>query len=255
MTDKLIMLSGPIGSGKSTVANILTVKYGFKELLFAAPLKKIALAMGFTYNSVYGTQYDKIAIHPYYGISAREFLQKFGTEICRAHMPSVLPSMCKPTPWIACMDLELRLHSSVVISDGRFLDEAEFVNKRGGKIIKIVRDNNTSNIGTTETKAHASETDMAQIKPDHILINDGTLEQLETKVHDLVIKMYPDITKSWTYKFGVIKYFFMNRTDKFNTVKNFITNCITYCMTNMSRDEYTLFAIVCICGIHSMLKP
>jgi hypothetical protein len=81
----IIALCGPAGSGKSTVANHLIEKYGAKRYGFATPLKEmVKKALDFTDEQVYGTQEQKEAVDPRYGHSPRWFLQRIGTEGCRA---------------------------------------------------------------------------------------------------------------------------------------------------------------------------
>lgn len=89
----IIGLTGKKGSGKTTVAKYLEFKYEFQEYAFADPLKKIAMIFGFSEQEVYGTQEDKARINPELGISAREFLQKFGTEICREQLSVIFPTL------------------------------------------------------------------------------------------------------------------------------------------------------------------
>lgn len=79
-----IALMGPAGAGKTTVANYLEERYGARRFGLAGPLKEIAKrVMAFSDEQLYGTQEQKEAIDPRYGMSARTFLQKLGTDGCR----------------------------------------------------------------------------------------------------------------------------------------------------------------------------
>lgn len=167
----IIGITGRIGSGKSTLANEL-VKAGFKEYSFAKPLKEIAEIFGFEPNTLYGTQEEKLQIHPFWNISSREFLQKLGTEVFRETLPKVLPAMnLKYSVWIQLFLLELqknRLHlgaKNYVISDVRFLDEAKAIKENGGFIVKTYRKGQS-------LSNHKSEAEIDLIKEDFFLNND-----------------------------------------------------------------------------------
>ncbi len=186
MSKNLILIVGNIGAGKSTAATYLNKSYGFQELMFAEPLKLCAIALGFDRKDVYGSQEDKLKVHPVYGITAREFLQKFGTDLCRDKLKEILPTMCDPTLWITCMKNNLTKYENAVISDGRFLDEAKFVKDNGGVILRINRDNLQRE--TVEHK-HISEIEQSQIKADYEIENTGDLNNLRREL-DKFMNLY-----------------------------------------------------------------
>lgn len=118
----VIGLCGPAGSGKSTVAKHLEDKYGAVRYGFATPLKEmVKRALDFSPQQVYGTQEEKEAIDPRYGHSARWFLQRIGTEGCRAVFGDDF--------WTKqCVDMIWRQNPVfAVIDDMRFLNEANAV--------------------------------------------------------------------------------------------------------------------------------
>jgi dephospho-CoA kinase len=182
----IILLIGTIGSGKSTAADYLKT-LGFTEYTFAAPLKKIGEAMQFTTRELYGTQADKAAINAFWGISAREFLQQFGTEICRQALPAAIPNMNmnRRTVWARIMEKNIQdaiQHKrNIVISDGRFLDEAALVKEYGGLIIKLERP-------YAIASNHASETELCSIKADCVIQNTGTIRDLHRNLDKYVGK-------------------------------------------------------------------
>ena len=139
----LIGITGKIGSGKSTACAYLTDNHSFVEYMFAKPLKDIAVILGFESNKVFGTQEEKLQINDFWGISAREFLQVFGTEICRDFLPKALPNMQfnNSTLWVRLFE-KFYLNNrdkNIIISDVRFQDEVDIIKKYGGIIVKIER--------------------------------------------------------------------------------------------------------------------
>ena len=189
----LIGICGEIGSGKSTIADYLK-SCGFDEYSFAKPVKDLAMAMGFTYKEVWGTQKEKITKNKYWGISGREFLQKFATQIGRELMPKIIPNMDmgkSNSPWIRLFEIywnELLNnnglhHSNLVVSDVRFPDEAKSIQEQGGYIIRIIRPGLIKN-GVEHT--HKSETNIDKIDVDAVIINDKSKEELFNIIEKLI---------------------------------------------------------------------
>lgn len=166
----LIGIVGLLGSGKTTLANYLVERYAYQEYSFSSPIKSIAMIFGFTYEQLYGTQAQKSAIHPELGVSAREFLQKFGTEIGREYLPTLMPTFCiKRGLWI---DMFLRNYDKTidtVVSDVRFVNEAKAIKELGGVLIYAKRDHHRS---FDVESFHLSEQEIAQIECDFTIDND-----------------------------------------------------------------------------------
>jgi hypothetical protein len=196
MSSKLIMLVGGIGSGKSTAADIM-YKYGFEEDMFSAVLKEFAISIGFTHTQTYGTQEQKLAINEFWGISAREFLQKFGSEVCRNALPNDIPNMKMNdrTLWARVIEQNIDRFPLLVLSDGRFPDEAKLVKDHDGVIIRLTRkctcdvrcDGPCINVVGAHGD-HVSETSMIDITADYHICNDGSLEELEQSLIQVLIQ-------------------------------------------------------------------
>jgi hypothetical protein len=185
---KIIGITGKIGSGKSTIARYLAEKCGYEEYSLATPLKEIARIFGFTDRQLYGTQQEKLEIHKYWGISARHFMQKFGTEICRNQLPLAIPEMkIDSAVWIDLFKIKFENEPKrYVISDVRFLDEASLVKDLGGIIIKTVRDHpRTSGV----IHAHSSESEQDKINPDFILNNNILSFEEAEKLVDAILSL------------------------------------------------------------------
>ena len=191
----LILLTGEAGSGKSTAAYIL-YKYGFYEECFADPIKEFAISIGFEHEEVYGTQEQKLKINKFWGISGREFMQKFGSEVCRDYLPKVLSNMNfnGRNLWARAMEEKIITNPLLVISDGRFKDEAKLVKDYGGIIIKLVRQTNTNNVNYNY-KQHKSETGIQEIVPDFTINNDRSIEELEYQILNILKKTYFYLSK------------------------------------------------------------
>jgi len=168
-------ISGIIGSGKSTVANIL-MAHGYRQLAFANPLKDIAAYLfNLNRSMLEGDTPEsrswreiKLPGSPY---TPRFILQKIGTEIFRDFDENI---------WLNV--IRKQLYGKVVITDARFLNELEFVKEHGIKTIQIIR----PDIPIQEN-AHVSETQhMLFGSFDHVLVNEGSLGDLGNKVRALV---------------------------------------------------------------------
>jgi len=174
---KIIGLMGLKGSGKSTGSNYLIDKYQYTEVAFADPLKKACQELFlFTDDQLYGTQEQKEADDPrWFNCSPRTVMQFVGTELLRNNLDKIMPGLGNDMfthHFKLWYDAKYRSDPNcrVVISDVRFLNEAECIKNMGGTIIKIIKDDLASN------DVHSSETGQNNIPYDHIIHNTGTLD-------------------------------------------------------------------------------
>lgn len=177
-----IGLGGFARSGKDTVADVLVNEYDFQRVAFAAKLKQMMLALDpqimVTRSTRWGTvevptRYsdyldehgpEKSKEHP----EVRRLLQVFGTEVMRQQFGTDV--------WV---DLALEgksVDEDWVITDARFLNEAEAVKARGGFMVRVNRP------GVEPPNLHASEVEMIDYPFDYIIENDGSLADLSDKV-------------------------------------------------------------------------
>jgi hypothetical protein len=192
----LIGIVGEIGSGKTTVAEYLIEKYKFNEYHFASPLKQIALAMGFTQTQVYGNQEQKLEKNEHWGISAREFLQKIGTDFGRNILPDMIPNMNmgdSGSPWIRLFEIQWNKickeneYPTLIVSDCRFPNEVDSIKERGGYIIKISR---PAEPREGAEHKHTSETGISSLYHDVFIVNDDTKEQLFERIEYVMMKLF-----------------------------------------------------------------
>ncbi len=123
----IVALHGRPGSGKTHIAKQLE-KYGFVRLSFAEPLKQIGMILGFTEKEMYD---DKTCVNKLWGITGREFLRKFGTEIGQDSINQHLPKM--RNLWTRLLEKKMialiAQHKNVVIDDLRFSWEFDMLRK------------------------------------------------------------------------------------------------------------------------------
>ena len=107
-----------------------------------------------------------------YHLTVRQLMQYFGTEICQTYFGKDI--------WI---NATMRNATEfTIVSDCRFIKEAETIKNNGGCIVYVNRPN-------TEFGQHQSEKEMSKMVKskmyDYIIENDGTLEDLFDKINKL----------------------------------------------------------------------
>ena len=186
---KIIGIVGKIGSGKTALADFLKEMYEYSEIAFSDPIKEIAMVFGFEERQVFGSQEDKLELHEFWGISGREFLQKFGTDIGRDVLGKIMPTL--QDPWVNIVRQRLqKADGLIVVSDVRFLDEAKIIHQEGGILIRLVRDvdlEKGSVLLDKDMKAHASEKEQEEIIADYTILNNfDTLEGLYNEMGNIL---------------------------------------------------------------------
>ena len=128
-------------------------------------------------------------------LTPRWVLQYWGTEVCRRAFHDDI--------WIASLENKLRNSKDhVVISDCRFPNEIQSIKDAGGMIVWVKRGelpawydlaisaNQGNNYALQELKMmkiHASETSWVGTDFDHVIDNDGTINDLFQTVENLII--------------------------------------------------------------------
>lgn len=147
-----------------------------KTYHFADYLKKICVDLfDLTPRQVYGTDADKNTDTPY-GMTAREFLQHFGTNIMR---------QIKDTVWIDYTIKTILEENSEIalIPDVRFPNEVVAIKNAGGYVIRLVRDNSQS---THKTESALDEDNFNWDTFDHIIYNEQcSISELKNKVLEI----------------------------------------------------------------------
>lgn len=160
----LIALTGYAGSGKSTVAEYLESRHGYRRIRFADPLKDM-LKAGFGLTDAHVNGALKGEVLPVLGgRTPREAMQTLGTEWGR--------DIIHPDLWILAWRARVEASDrGVVVEDLRFVNEANVVNRYGGEIWRIKRPG-------TRAGEHVSEREMDNIQPRALITNDGAVDEL-----------------------------------------------------------------------------
>jgi len=177
----IIALTGMKRSGKDTCAAYFEENYGFINYKFAGAIKRAVADIFLCEDDWINGKY-KETTDPKWGISMRKAQQAIGTDLFRDRLPELYPefnSLIGKAIWVKRFQYWFELQRSdtnVVISDLRFLNEAETVRKMGGIIIRVNREDSASN------DHHPSETEMSKIIPDHTVENNSSILDLYTSL-------------------------------------------------------------------------
>ena len=183
----IISITGKIGSGKDTIADIImqyTPYHDWEIKKFAGKLKDIAeILSGVPKINFEDQEFKKQDMGPEWGMTYRDLLQKLGTEAMRNGLHENV--------WVNALFADYHFNieedeqmPNWLITDCRFPNELEAVKTHKGITIKVIRDSGNT-IGTT----HASETALDDYTEwDYIVDNNGSLEDLKTQVLSILEK-------------------------------------------------------------------
>jgi len=184
MTGKIIAICGEKRSGKDVLAKHISDKYGYTRLAFADPLKNIVkiifdfndIQVGIDETNCCGTEKD--TIDERWGVSPRQALQFFGTEIFQNNIQQLIPDINKDF-FANTLIKKIKENNTYVISDIRFLHEYEKLKTLDLTIIRVIRPNNCINIDN-----HVSEQEFKKIPYDIEIVNDTTIEKYIEKYEE-----------------------------------------------------------------------
>jgi hypothetical protein len=174
----IIGLSGYAQSGKDSTAELLCLNYKYKRQAFADPMRHALMIINPKLDSItrlseyvddYG--WDMAKKNP----EVRRLLQVLGTDFGR--------KMLGEDVWVKMIMDKLNYEDRVVISDVRFPNEAEAIRKLGGSVWRINRRNHSA------VNGHPSEHAMDNYMFNHVIYNDGTLDDLSDEVFMLAMEL------------------------------------------------------------------
>jgi len=183
---RILGLTGPKGSGKDTVAQIIKSKYiDVESIAFADPIKTVMQDL-FKLDRVDNSQYDQFKrTNLHYRVDGSDFVipgRRMVREIgmlMRRYDDNQFIDYVKHT----IMNLPDKIW---IVTDMRFDNEYMVLKSIGAKIVKINRP-------TFDYDGHISERGFDDFLVDHILMNDGNLEYLNMRVD----VMMNQIMKEW----------------------------------------------------------
>ncbi len=174
----IIGISGYARSGKDTVAQVLVDEFGFTRVAFADKLRDFL----YTLDPIILWDYNFDPMSPYpnhiplkyiidtwgwdgyketgWARHIRKYLQRLGTECGR--------ELIDDNIWVnAAFNIDNIDSENLVVTDVRFLNEADAIKRRGGEIWRISR----SDVGPIND--HISETGLDGYEFDRVLWNGG----------------------------------------------------------------------------------
>ena len=209
----IIGLTGFIGSGKSTVANILVSKHGYRADSFAASLKdSLSVIFGWPRDMLEGDTPEsrmwrnepdlwwssELGVP---GFSPRYAMTHYGTDVIRRYFHQDI--------WLLTLKNRLRKYDNVptVITDARFSNEVDFIKKLGGRFLNVRRGPlpvwyevaRRANLGDAAARqtmldiykdVHASEWEWIGLTGETEIDNNATLGELGRKVSS-ALEMIP----------------------------------------------------------------
>ena len=208
---KIVSISGLIGSGKDTIADLLVTYHGFKRLSFASSLKDaVSAVFGWDREMLEGTtkfsREWREQVDPWWAarldmphLTPRWILQYWGTDVCRVNFHDDI--------WIASVEHKLlSSKDNIVITDSRFVNELSAVKRAGGITLRVVRGPNPNwyehaiavNKGPThigwaiskealnKMNIHSSEYSSVGLNYDHVIDNNGTIDELRFKIESII---------------------------------------------------------------------
>jgi hypothetical protein len=155
-----------------------------KHYAFASALKEIIIGLfDVSKESVYGTDEDKNKLINYTWenmpvkvkgksgqMTGREFMQYFGTDICRKIYPDIWTDR-------TIKDIQAEESKLAIISDARFKNEVQAVQNAGGKVIRLTR--------SVGEDAHPSELELDNYDGFDAIIDTQNLS-IENSCHELI---------------------------------------------------------------------
>jgi hypothetical protein len=200
---------------------MLVEQHGFVRDAFAKPLKDVArLLWHFSEEQLYGDL--KEVEDERWKLSPRVAMQLFGTEVGRELFSKWMPHVGERF-WLTHFQLRRETllkkepNTNIVVCDVRFPNEAELIKDLGCILVKVIRPGHQPFVKPAKTEVidektfvtlkksvrrkiemernsialrHKSETMMDEIKPDLVIINDGTLSDLAKQADRIITYLH-----------------------------------------------------------------
>lgn len=179
----IIGLAGYARSGKDSAADALE-GIGFRRIAFADKLREFMYEMNPPISSIYGTVVplrDIIDSRGWDGYKdtvwakdIRRWMQVVGTNCVRGILGNDI--------WANATFDSMYMDKNYVLTDVRFMNEANGIRQRGGRMYRIIR------AGVGPANDHVSETALDNYDYDGFIHNDGTLEEFHDSVRRRILE-------------------------------------------------------------------
>lgn len=180
----MVGITGRKFHGKDTAANPLVKDMGFEIVKFAGALKnmtgELLKYVGYSPIDVYRCIEGDLKETPlecFGGKSPRYVMQTLGTDWGRY--------MIWDSLWTNAFIAKVRATPLAVCTDLRFPNELKTIRMLGGISIRVVRPNY---VDDSLSSQHVSERHIASLGVDFEVVNDGTEEDLATKIKEIVLQ-------------------------------------------------------------------
>jgi len=172
----IIGISGKIGSGKDTVAKEIIKSfpdYNFRKVSFGYNVKKIvSILTGIDMRTILSRKIKSVFL-PDWEMTVGELFQQVGTNALR--------DILSEDTWILSLFNNIKDGENIIITDVRFLNEANAILNRGGYLFRINGDPNKINSNETRNINHKSETELDNFENfDIIYENVPPIDNLKT---------------------------------------------------------------------------
>ena len=177
----LIGLFGKAHSGKDTAAMYMDTTHGFHRLAFADKLKKVAADIFMLRDEQLHGEL-KETVDERWNLTPRRILQFLGTEIGQQLYKNIWVEWTKM--YTAKIRHDFGSCEPIVITDVRFIHEAEHVMDSGGYLWKILRNGVSEEIGGKRGHSSENSLDGLQDEAFHAIISneDGNLVKMYRQI-------------------------------------------------------------------------
>jgi hypothetical protein len=170
----IIGLAGYARSGKDEVAKILVNDYGFRRVAFADAIREFLLRVNPILEN--GNRLNETVKEIGWDLAksrdeTRRLLQEVGV---------TARDMFGQDFWVGIALKKLEFQSRIVVSDVRFKNEVYAIQQLEGKVFRVMRE------GVGPINNHVSETEIDDVYVNGYIPNNGTLEDLQEYVHNLM---------------------------------------------------------------------
>jgi hypothetical protein len=179
----LIGIHGKPRAGKDTIASVLINEYGFLRYGPSVPVKATTAAMFNIPVEYLNDDNMKDKFNSFWGLTYRQMAQKVGKECSR--------DIFGEDFWMRHVEYMLnhalpKYNNGVVLADIRYENEVHWVRKQGGRVWFVERKDRP----TVSNEQHAAEQGLSDNLADMILLNNGTIEELQQSVREIMHMHY-----------------------------------------------------------------